>query len=425
MSNIENSNRPIIFYGAGEEAKKKLAKWEKDGLVPVCFTDADASKHGIKFTVQGLNREYDILSLSKAIERYPDYLLYLTLGHEKLRSVTDFLIEHGVPKERIKCADALEWRKGCPCLGQMIGFSSSISTCISWAFAKRIERGNDFETDIFNYHKYCDQMLNDWRKGIATHCEGCNLLHEGYWEVKPEIEMIDIGGMNYCNFNCIYCNVQRHGTEELYKKRHSDIMGLLRHVRDVSSGSAKISVSFATGEPSINPNIDELLSFWRESKMKVNIVSNASVYKDSIASFLSDCDSVLHTSLDAGTRETFAEIKSIDCFDEVVSNLRRYAGNGAKIQLKYIILPEINDNATDIRSFLEIANSLNAEVFLSSDHHKSSSPLPHKTLQMCLLFIREYQSRGLKSPSIVSEYFHSSDIQRIERFTVEMEGYRT
>ena len=65
-------------------------------------------------------------------------------------------------------------------------------------------------------------------------------------------------------------------------------------------------------------------------------------------------------SLDSGTRKTFAQIKGVDCFDKVKNNIRKYSKNG-RVVLKYIILPNVNDNIDDIKGFLSFAKEIGTD----------------------------------------------------------------
>lgn len=40
----------IIFYGAGRNAHEHFNDWKAQGLIPVCFSDLDISKHHTRFT---------------------------------------------------------------------------------------------------------------------------------------------------------------------------------------------------------------------------------------------------------------------------------------------------------------------------------------------------------------------------------------
>lgn len=56
----------VIFYGAGQNAKIKYQNWIKEGLMPVCFVDADINKQHTLFD------KWEILSLYEALNKYPN-----------------------------------------------------------------------------------------------------------------------------------------------------------------------------------------------------------------------------------------------------------------------------------------------------------------------------------------------------------------
>ena len=90
----------IIFYGAGRNAHEHFNDWKAQGLIPICFSDLDISKHYTAY--MGL----DVLPLVAAIKKYPDYELYLTQIPSSLYEIRSFLISIGIPEERIKfCMD--------------------------------------------------------------------------------------------------------------------------------------------------------------------------------------------------------------------------------------------------------------------------------------------------------------------------------
>ena len=63
-------------------------------------------------------------------------------------------------------------------------------------------------------------------------------------------------------------------------------------------------------------------------------------------------------SLDSGNRNLYKKIKRVDCFDNVINNIKLYSSaeySKDNTFLKYIILPEINDNKKDFIQFLDVA----------------------------------------------------------------------
>lgn len=138
----------VVFYGAGKEARKRLCDLEAKGLVPTCFSDADPEKHYTQITASGGGGSaYDILPLDVVKECFPDYVLYLTLAIKNFRSVTNWLIEKGVPADRIKYAEPVEWRWGCESLGQFLHIwrNSVNDCCVPQHAGVKIEGRNAYE----------------------------------------------------------------------------------------------------------------------------------------------------------------------------------------------------------------------------------------------------------------------------------------
>lgn len=96
-------DKNIIFYGAGANAREKSVVWAKEGLIPVCFADEDFRKWDTTFNICG--HAIEILPLFKAIEKHPDYWLYLTQAPQNLASVLRYLLDEGIPFKRIRFCD--------------------------------------------------------------------------------------------------------------------------------------------------------------------------------------------------------------------------------------------------------------------------------------------------------------------------------
>ena len=87
---MEVQMKKVIFYGAGKNAQQHLNTWLYEGLQPVCFVDRNKKKHGSCFC------GYEVISLSNAIERYPDVELFITLAPSNQSKVIEYLLECGI-----------------------------------------------------------------------------------------------------------------------------------------------------------------------------------------------------------------------------------------------------------------------------------------------------------------------------------------
>ena len=94
----------IIFYGAGQNLFRNLNRWCESGLQPVCIVDANTALHHTVYSTPG--GEIKILPLLEAIDKFPDYQLFLTQHLDNLSPVVYHLLSIGVPIERIRTCDS-------------------------------------------------------------------------------------------------------------------------------------------------------------------------------------------------------------------------------------------------------------------------------------------------------------------------------
>ena len=114
-------------------------------------------------------------------------------------------------------------------------------------------------------------------------------------------------------------------------------------------------------------------------------MTNASKFDDYLADCISGGRCIICVSVDAGTHETYAKVKGIDCFEKVRDNLKKYSNiDRGVVALKYIFLPNVNDNEDDIMGFIELCCKLNPGfVYLSFDLNYPVQKLTKNTFYMC------------------------------------------
>ncbi|MDR1396691.1 MAG: radical SAM protein [Desulfarculales bacterium] len=415
-------SKQVIFYGAGQYARENLDRWLANGLTPVCFADADESKHYKRIYDQS-GKAYDILSLEVTKALYPDYELRLTLAQRNLSVVYEWLVSQGIPPERIKCADQLTRRQGCPYLdGTFQLFSHYFWVCCyrPQAITVHYENIADGFTDYLTTVK---TLTADISAGKPTSCDGCPNLKEGFWstEYTPKciIFSTDFEG-DGCNFNCRYCHTVQwlgNGGRPYPMKNLQEVIRQLSEIPALD----KVNLSFADGEVFTRRDIAEVLALVGGQEWTVSFTTNGSIYKNEVEDLIrAGRVTAVNISLDAGTSETFAKVKGVDCFGKVAGNLKKYAALGVPIDLKYIMLAGLNDNEHDIDSFADIAASVRAHVWVSGDQHINSERLAPRALAMVLRLIQKC-SRRKNFIAIAAENFHPLDLQIIEAAVKDMQ----
>jgi pyruvate-formate lyase-activating enzyme len=356
---------PLILYGAGMRSAWALNECKTMGYKPVCFCDADTNKQGREHL--GL----PVLSFQKATQEIGDaFVVYITPTGASKYEICAYLDNLGIPKCRIINYEPYEKRVGCPFIEECIVLDKdSILLCCN------SDRGVSVPSFAFMglddeqcYRKFIEMRRDaiESLNGHGTACKGCDKAKEGYWGTMRTLDKVTLVAFAtgfVCQFKCVYCaNVQQPFDECL-----QNIDRMLEFVRYLETNqliSPSAYISIANGEVTINQRFDEILTAF--SSYQCGFLTNGQVYRERIAKKLMDGMSFVNVSLDSGTRETFRNVKGADCFHEVCGNIRKYASAGA-VQLKYILIPGLNDGDEDIDSFLDFANEIGATVSLARD----------------------------------------------------------
>ena len=211
--------------------------------------------------------------------------------------------------------------------------------------------------------EYLKKEKNDSKKENEwLGCKYCNNYKKDNWDVKSSIEFINLSMYPApCQCNCFYCTADRKWentpkVKQAYEKMFEVIE--LANKKGLISPDATWQIS--SGEITIHPYRDKIMSL--VDNKKAVFYTNVFIYDEDIARNLSNNrDSKINFSIDAGTPQTWAKIKGVDNFDEVCENLTAYRKasiNEDQIQLKYIVLPGINDSEEDFSELIKIMNKL-------------------------------------------------------------------
>jgi pyruvate-formate lyase-activating enzyme len=363
------TGRQCIFYGAGLYANMNLKRWVFNGIIPVCFVDSNEQKHNTKMHIplMDIDGEFEILPVHEALERYPQAFLYITTSSESYDAVYNNLINEGVSAERIGAPP-----QHCRHIGRHFMLKEPVfSYCCDMGFSEVFPVAGNIKDDVKLYYEVCEKLRNDLNIGKLTSCAGCQELRPGRSDEKLKMTVVTldsgIPGATKCNFKCCYCF---HGMNYLKKtqEREENVLDILRYLGENEDISY---LGYASAEISVSPYRREVLDLLKRKKWKGTVLTNAYKYVEELKDLLSEGNFTTTVSIDAGTKETFAKIKGVDGFDEVVQNLEKYASSGGKIELKYIVLDGINNDKSDLDGFINIAEKIGATVIITWDMRSS------------------------------------------------------
>jgi len=209
-------------------------------------------------------------------------------------------------------------------------------------------------------------------------CAKCANYQIGEQELSMLISYVNLSMYPApCQCRCCYCEVAKHWSNapevaDAYEKIF-DMLELGKETGIISPGALW---QISTGEITIHPYRKRIMQLVKG--LRSNFYTNAFLYDEDIAQNLHDNPgSVINLSIDAGTPETWKKIKGFDNFEEVTSNLVQYykqSTRAGQITLKYIVLPDINDNYEDYVSLMGIMKVLEVKhLTISRDTRKKYS----------------------------------------------------
>ena len=135
------------------------------------------------------------------------------------------------------------------------------------------------------------------------------------------------------------------------------------------------------GEPLIHPNRKDFFDAFDGFELAIN--SNGSIFDDDLFKLMSKKKVLLLTSVDAGTPETYAQIKGLDFFEKTKANLYRYSRAPVGIvALKYLFVPGVNDNIADIDGFIRCCDETGATFVIISVDYYSFDKISANTTEM-------------------------------------------
>ncbi|MDR2579705.1 MAG: radical SAM protein [Fibromonadaceae bacterium] len=378
-----------IMYGAGQYARDNLSRWMKQGINPLCFADVDPQK--FHTFIEGL----EILPLDEALRLYPDAKICITVAQQNVKEIYNYLLNRGVGGV-IDFPDDVFIGKSCSRLqsNYVNFFTDSLSACCM-VLRPKISCSDNLRKDLISLNQLCKKIRDKLNTGEGTSCDGCPEIRDDIWLDSPTYHFDFATGFkgDLCNFRCSYCTYQ----QTLVKKLNVDIsvLEIIEQLSDIIADTADVTICFANGETTINKDFDKTIEIILNRNWKLILDTNATVLPVNIERFANNILWIL-SSVDAGTAETFYKIKGVNCYDRVVKKLNSYHKLGVKCILKYILLPEINDNEDDILGFAELANSINASVIITSDSAKRHTRLSNRAIEVAKQLFSSCTEHGLR-----------------------------
>lgn len=196
------------------------------------------------------------------------------------------------------------------------------------------------------------------RKGnLSPQCVGCVFLEEKEWDEEDYINFLQFNHWTLCNSKCTYCYAVQN-REHFATLVPYNVVPVIKEMVEQKILRPGGEVSFGGGEPTIYDDFEEL----------INILTDNNFYNMRIHSSGIKCSPAIEraikagllnvvVSIDSGSREIYKKIKQVDCYDQVIENLTKYAAANTEwyglMTSKYIIIPNVNDNIDEIERWIQ------------------------------------------------------------------------
>ena len=219
---------------------------------------------------------------------------------------------------------------------------------------------------------------------FSNGCVKCANYQQKNWQNDNLIHYVNLSMYPApCQCRCIYCGVYKNDGEKfsnpVVRNSYEKMFGAIEYAQKSGLITPDATWQVSSGEITIHPYKDRIFSIVKNQTAV--FYTNCFKYDEQIGENLSaNSRSAINLSIDSGTPNTWRKIKGFDNFDEVTDNLVKYYKSSARagqITLKYIVLPDINDNYEDFASVIEIMKTLKVKhLTLARDGRTKYSETP-------------------------------------------------
>jgi molybdenum cofactor biosynthesis enzyme MoaA len=167
----------------------------------------------------------------------------------------------------------------------------------------------------------------------------------------------------------------------------------------------ELDVHFQGGNVSVLDEFDDLVNIFMQNGVKrVEIATNGIKYLPQIAQIADKTFVDVNISIDAGCRETYKRIKTVDKFDDLVENLKKYVKLPILLRLKYILVRGYNDNREELEKYINLMKETgitNSELMIDQCDSEFISggefKIPDYYYDLFRFYIDKCEENGIKA----------------------------
>ena len=253
---------------------------------------------------------------------------------------------------------------------QITFYPNAIDSCCSGFSSPRFYNFVNKKIDYDNLLDSKFKFVEDFKNGkTLPSCKNCPHLQEYDENLRfNKFTKILVSHFTACNCSCIYCVRDSYPfKKEKHSKQNYELVPVIKEMykRKLIS-EEQLDVEFQGGDIGCLKEFNNLVKIFSEkSNAHFRFFTNNIVYYDVIKNLLNENRAELVVSLDCGTSETYKKIKRVDRFDKVIENLSKYVkfSKYSNILVKYILIKGVNDNFSELESFLFLIKRIGLRCF--------------------------------------------------------------
>ena len=246
---------------------------------------------------------------------------------------------------------------------------NEIRSCCQRFFFKGKMRGDakliDIEDGVTptsnDIKKARENLFNKIQNDESESCLGCPFLYEtDKPDFSHEINHLSIEHHSYCNLRCTYCSEIYYGG----KRSKYNVVEFIKYLSDSKAFKNCKQVVWGGGEPTLDKSFELIVNEidkYANPNIYHRVFTNSVRYHQAVTDFLKRDLIKIVTSIDAGTKEKFKQVRGRDKFYNVFENLQKYSSyNPNRITIKYILTDE-NLDESELKNFVENCIKYNLE----------------------------------------------------------------
>lgn len=215
--------------------------------------------------------------------------------------------------------------------------------------------------------------------------------------INADINIIEIGLLNKCNLKCPLCSRQIKKKYDKIKLKNTLDIKLLKQSLDYFSNLKHVKLVGAVCEPTLYPNLFELITYLKQRSISISISTNGSTHNSKwwikLGKLLKEDDQVVF-AIDGSTQDIHETYRVGSNLEKVISNHKSLKSNSnCKTVCQFI---KFNFNIDDIFNVEKLSIQENFDKFKPINCGPSDKKIlaPVKNYQIYSKILKSFPSKN-------------------------------